>query len=70
MSRAPHKPTDADPAWLALKGAARVMGVSQQTLVQKLQSGELEGVRVQTGRRTAWRIHLPQGTCDNQPTLL
>ena len=64
------KPTDADPTWLPLKGAAQVMGVSQQTLVQKLKAGELEGVRVETGRRTAWRIHLPQGTCDNQPTLL
>jgi DNA invertase Pin-like site-specific DNA recombinase/predicted DNA-binding protein (UPF0251 family) len=64
------KPTDADPAWLPLKGAARVMGVSQQTLVQKVKSGELEGVRVQTGGRTAWRIRLPQGTCDNQPKLL
>ena len=64
------KPTDADPAWLPLKGAAQVMGVSQQTLVQKLNSGELEGVRVQTGGRTAWRIHLPPGTYDNQPTLL
>ena len=64
------KPTDADPTWLPLKGAAQVMGVSQQTLVQKLNSGELEGVRVQTGGRTAWRIHLPPGTYDNQPTLL
>jgi predicted DNA-binding protein (UPF0251 family) len=64
------KPSDADPAWLPLKGAAQAMGVSQQTVVQKLKCGELEGVRVQTGGRTAWRIHLPQGTCDHQPTLL
>jgi excisionase family DNA binding protein len=64
------KPIDADPAWLPLKGAARVMGVSQQTVLQKLKSGELEGVRVQTGRRSAWRIHLPRGAYDNQPTLL
>ena len=64
------KPSDAHPAWLPLKGAAQVMGVSQQTVVQKLKCGELEGVRVQTGGRTAWRIHVPQGTCDNQPTLL
>ena len=64
------KPADADPAWLPLKGAARAMGVSQQTVLQKLKSGELEGVRVQTGRRTAWRIHLIPGTYDNQPTLL
>jgi excisionase family DNA binding protein len=64
------KPADADPAWLPLKGAAQVMGVSQQTVLQKLKCGELEGVRVQTGGRTAWRIHLPKGSCDNQPTLL
>lgn len=64
------KPSDADPAWLPLKGAARALAVSQQTVVQKLKCGELEGVRVQTGGRTAWRIHLPPGTCDNQRTLL
>ena len=64
------KPADADPAWLPLKGAAQVMGVSQQTVLQKLKCGELEGVRVQTGGRTAWRIHSPEGACNNQPTLL
>ena len=64
------KPVDADPAWLPLKGAAQAMGVSQQTVVQKLKSGELQGVRVKAGRRTAWRIHLPQGAYDNQPQLL
>ena len=64
------KPSDADLAWLPLKGAAQAMGVSQPAVVQKLKCGELEGVRVQTGGRTAWRIHVPQGTCDNQPTLL
>ena len=64
------KPADADPAWLPLKGAAQVMGVSQQTVLQKLKCGELEGVRVRTGGRTAWRIHSPEGACNNQPTLL
>jgi len=64
------KPSGADPAWLPLKGAALALGVSQQTVVQKLKCGELEGVRVQTGGRTAWRIHVPPGTCANQPTLL
>ena len=35
---------DAPAGWLPLKGAARVLGVSQQTVVEKLKRIELEGV--------------------------
>ena len=40
---------DAPAGWLPLKGAARVLGVSQQTVVEKLKRIELEGVRVRVG---------------------
>jgi excisionase family DNA binding protein len=55
--------------WLTLKAAAAALGVSQQTVLQRLKSGQLEGIRVQTGRRTAWRIRLLSTSYDNQPTL-
>ena len=61
--------TQVDEQWLPLKGAALALGVSSQTVLQKLKSGELEGKRVRVGRRSGWRIHLLQRTCDNQPPL-
>ncbi|MBP8261720.1 MAG: recombinase family protein [Verrucomicrobia bacterium] len=64
------KPVEADPTWVPLKGAALALGVSQQTVLQKLKAGQLEAVRVQTGRRSAWRIHLPPGLDESQPRLL
>jgi excisionase family DNA binding protein len=63
------KPTEPDKTWMSLERAASVLGVSQQTILQKLKSGEVEGTRVQTGRRASWRIRLPEGTYDNHPTL-
>lgn len=60
---------DAPEGWLPLKGAARALGVSQKTVLQKLSSGELEGVRVRTGRRTGWRIRVQATTCDQEATL-
>ena len=44
---------DAPEGWLPLKGAAQALGVSQQSVLEKLKCGELEGVRVQVGARTA-----------------
>ena len=61
--------TEEERGWLPLKGAALALGVSQQTVLQKLKSGELEGRRVQAGRRSAWRIRRPSTTSDDQPEL-
>jgi hypothetical protein len=61
--------THVDGDLLPLKGAARALGLSQQAVLQKLNTGELEGKRVQIGRRTVWRIRLPEKTYRNQPTL-
>ena len=60
---------DVPPDWLSLKAAAIALGLSQQAVVQQLNSGQLEGVRVKTGRRTGWRIHVESTTCDDQRAL-
>jgi hypothetical protein len=54
---------------VAVEGAGHALGVSQQTGVEKLTRGELEGVRVRVGARTAWRIHVDSVASDIQPTL-
>ena len=60
---------DAPEGWLTLKAAAQALGVSQQTVVNKLNSGELVGMRVQVGARSAWRIHVESVCYDHQPAL-
>ena len=55
--------------WLPLKGAAKALGVSQKTILQKLTSSELEGVRVRVGGRTGWRIRVVATTCDEENSL-
>jgi excisionase family DNA binding protein len=61
--------TEAPQGWLALKGAASALGVSQQTVLNKLKSGELNGVRVRVGARSAWRIAVDSTSYDNQVSL-
>ena len=61
--------THVDEEWRPLKAAALALGVSEQAVLQKLNSGEVEGKRVQVGRRSAWRIRLPTTCYDNHPTL-
>ena len=63
------KPSQVADDWMTLKKAAFVLGVSQQTVLQKLKSGQLKGIRVLTGQRSAWRIHVPTDTYSNQQTL-
>ena len=60
---------DAPEGWLPLKGAAQALGVSQQTVLQRLNRGELEGVRVRIRARTAWRIRVPSTSCTSQDPL-
>jgi len=55
--------------WLTLKGAAARLGVSQQTVLQRLKDRKLEGVRVRTGRRVSWRIRSSAMSYDDQPSL-
>ena len=62
-------PQDVPAHWVTLKRAAHALGVTQQTVLNKLKRGELEGVRVPVGARSAWRICLDSSACDKQPTL-
>jgi len=58
---------DSADGWLPLKGAAQMLGVSQQTVLQRIKAGQLQAVRVRTRRRSAWRILVPKATADQQP---
>lgn len=62
-------PAQEPEGWVPLRRAARVLGVSQQTILQRLKSGKLEGVRVRNGGRTAWRIRVPSTRYGENPTL-
>lgn len=61
--------TDALSDWLTLKVAASRLGVSQQTVLQRLKDGQIEGVRVRTGRKVNWRIRLIADSYDAQSSL-
>jgi DNA invertase Pin-like site-specific DNA recombinase len=60
---------EAPSGWLPLRAAARVLGVSQQTVLHRLKSAQLQGVRVRNGGRTAWRIHVPSTCYESEPSL-
>ncbi len=60
---------DAPEGWMTLRAAAEALGVSQQTVLQKLKSGEMKGVRVRAGRRTAWRIQVDATRPEDQVAL-
>ena len=51
--------SDAPAGWLPLKGAALALGVSQQTVLQRLKCGELDGIRVCTGRASPVAYQCP-----------
>jgi excisionase family DNA binding protein len=54
----PHVPD----GWLALDQAARALGVARQTVLHKVQRGELAAVQVTHGRRKGLRIQVSGGT--------
>jgi hypothetical protein len=45
--------------WLALHHASRALGISRQTVLQKVKRGELRAVLTRTGRRKGLRIEVP-----------
>ncbi len=52
--------TDSTPdGWVALHHASRALGVSRQTVLQKVKRGELRAVLTRTGRRKGLRIEIP-----------
>jgi hypothetical protein len=50
---------NAPDGWLALHHASRALGVSRQTVLQKVKRGELRAVLTRTGRRKGLRIEAP-----------
>jgi DNA invertase Pin-like site-specific DNA recombinase len=53
---------DAPEGWLALHHASRALGVSRQTVLQKVKRGELHAVLTRTGRRKGLRINVSSPT--------
>ena len=53
---------DAPDGWIAIQYATRALGVSRQTVLQRVKRGELEAVLTRTGRRKGLRINLPSPT--------
>jgi len=52
--------TDTAPdGWLALHHASRALGISRQTVLQKVKRGDLNAVLTRTGRRKGLRIEVP-----------
>ena len=57
---------DVPDGWLPLDQAAQILGVARQTVLHKVQRGELTAVHVNRGRRKGLRIQVKQ----DQPGLL
>ena len=52
--------TDTTPdGWVPLAYATQALGVSRQTVLQKVKRGELRAVLTRTGRRKGLRIEVP-----------
>lgn len=56
---------EAPPGWLAMLEATLALGVSRQTVLQRVKRGELEAVHVRSGRRKGLRIKVEP----SQPSL-
>jgi excisionase family DNA binding protein len=46
------------PGWLTIAEARNVLGVSRQTVLQRVKRGELNAVHVRNGRRKGLRIQV------------
>ena len=51
---------DAPPGYVPIVDAMRILGVSRQTVLQRVKRGELEAIHVRNGRRKGLRILVPQ----------
>src|SRR4249920_158616 len=62
---------DAPDGWVAVQYATRALGVSRQTVLQKVKRGELRAVLTRTGRRKGLRIEVstPQDALFETPTI-
>jgi DNA invertase Pin-like site-specific DNA recombinase len=53
---------DTPEGWVAIQYATRALGVSRQTVLQRVKRGDLQAVLTRTGRRKGLRIQLPAPT--------
>jgi predicted site-specific integrase-resolvase len=53
---------DAPEGWVAVQYATRTLGVSRQTVLQRVKRGELQAVLTRTGRRKGLRINVSNPT--------
>jgi hypothetical protein len=53
---------DAPEGWVAIQYATRALGVSRQTVLQRVKRGELEAVLTRSGRRKGLRINVSNPT--------
>ena len=53
----------APPGYVPIVDAMRTLGVSRQTVLQRVKRGELEAIHVRNGRRKGLRILVPQAEC-------
>jgi DNA invertase Pin-like site-specific DNA recombinase len=53
---------DTPEGWVAIHYATRALGVSRQTVLQRVKRGELQAVLTRTGRRKGLRINVPSPT--------
>jgi transposase len=53
---------DAPAGWLVMQDATKALGVSRQTVLQRVKRGELDAVHVHAGRRKGLRIRVPDAT--------
>jgi DNA invertase Pin-like site-specific DNA recombinase len=50
---------DAPAGWLVMQDATKALGVSRQTVLQRVKRGQLDAVHVRAGRRKGLRIRVP-----------
>jgi DNA invertase Pin-like site-specific DNA recombinase len=54
---------DAPPGYVPILDAMRILGVTRQTVLQRVKRGELDAIHVRNGRRKGLRILVPQAEC-------
>lgn len=50
---------EAPPNYVVMRDATKILGVSRQTVLQRVKRGELRAVHVREGKRKGLRIHVP-----------
>jgi DNA invertase Pin-like site-specific DNA recombinase len=60
---------DAPPGWVTMWEAMKALGISRQTVLQRVKRGELRALHLRSGRRKGLRIELPEPPPGSRATL-